>query len=333
MRRREFVTLLGGAAIAGPGIAIADPNDPMRRIGVLMGIAEGDAEVQPGLVAFRQLLEKLGWTDGSNVRIEYRFAVADRDRIRAAAAELVGLKPDVLLAQSTSEASALREQTHSIPIVCPMISDPIGAGLVENLARPGGNVTGFTNFEAAIGGKWLGLLKEIAPDVTDVAIVLHPNEAEAPSRELRRAVKTAASSFAVELTVVPDAEIQGAIDAFARKSNARTSNGGLIVFPDIYTRARWYLILALAAKYSLPAIYPFREYVKSGGLMSYGIDTGDVFRGAASYVDRILRGAKPGDLPVQATTKFQLVISVWAAKALGLTIPDTILARADEVIE
>jgi ABC-type uncharacterized transport system substrate-binding protein len=300
----------------------------MRRIGVLMGIAEGDAEVQPPLIAFRQSLEKLGWIDGSNVRIEHRFAVADPDRIRAAAAELVDLKPDALLAQSTSEARALLKQTHSIPIVCPMISDPVGSGLVKSFARPGGNVTGFTNFETTFGGKWLGLLKEIAPDVTRVAIVLHPSEAEAPSAELRRSIETAASPFAVELTAIPDAEIQRGIDAFARKSN-----GGLIVFPDMYTRARWYLILALAAKYRLPAIYPFRDYVISGGLMSYGTDIRDVFRRAASYVDRVLRGAKPGDLPVQAPTKYQLVLNLFAATALGLTIPHSLLARADEVIE
>jgi putative tryptophan/tyrosine transport system substrate-binding protein len=331
MRRRDFIILLGGAAIAWPAIAISEPNDPVRRIGVLVGIAEGDAEVQPSLLAFQQVLQDLGWTDGRNVRIDYRFAVADPDRLRAAGAELVGLKPDVLLAQSTPEIRALLKQTRTIPIVSPMIADPVGSGLVESFAKLGGNITGFSSFEEGMGGKWLGLLKEIAPDVTSVAILLHPND-EALSAGVQRSVETAASSFGVELTLIRDVHIERAFDAFARDAFARKLNNGLIVFPGIYTWSHHYLILALAAKYLWPAIYPSRDYVGSGGLMSYGPGI-DVFREAASYVDRILRGAKPGDLPVQAPTHFQLVINLLAAKVLGLTVPASLQHLADEVIE
>jgi putative tryptophan/tyrosine transport system substrate-binding protein len=331
MRRRDFIILLGGAATGWPRIAISEPNDPVRRIGVLVGIAEGDAELQPRLLAFQQVLQDLGWTDGRNVRIDYRFAVADPDRLSAAGAELVGLKPDVLLAQSTPEIRALLKQTRTVPIVSPMIADPVGSGLVESFARPGGNITGFTSFEERMGGKWLGLLREIAPDVTSVAVLLHPND-EA-SVGVRRSVETAASSFGVELSLIRDVHIERAFDAFARDAIARKLNSGLIVFPGIYTWAYRYLILAMAAKYLWPAIYPFRDYVASGGLMSYGPGTSDAFRQAALYVDRILRGAKPGELPVQAPTNFQLVINLWAAKVLGLTVPSSLLHLADEVIE
>jgi putative ABC transport system substrate-binding protein len=253
------------------------------------------------------------------------------DRLRAAGAELVGLKPDVLLAQSTPEIRALLKQTRTIPIVSPMIADPVGSGLVESFAKPGGNITGFSSFEEAMGGKWLGLLKEIAPNVTSVAILLHPND-EALSAGVQRSVETAASSFGVELTLIRDVHIERAFDAFARDALARKLNSGLIVFPGIYTWAHRYLILALTAKDLWPAIYPSRDYVGSGGLMSYGPGI-DVFREAASYVDRILRGAKPGDLPVQAPTHFQLVINLLAAKVLGLTVPPSLLHLADEVVE
>jgi putative ABC transport system substrate-binding protein len=331
MRRRDFIFLLGGAAMAWPAIAISEPNGQVRRIGVLVGIAEGDVEVQPSLLAFQQVLQDLGWTDGRNVRIDYRFAVADPDRLTAAGAELVGLKPDVLLAQSTPEIRALLKQTRTIPIVSPMIADPVGSGLVESFAKPGGNITGFTSFEEGMGGKWLGLLKEIAPDVTSVAILLHPND-EALRAGVQRSVETAASSFGVELTLIRDVHLERAFDAFARDASTRKLNSGLIVFPGIYNWAHRYLILALAAKYLWPAIYPSRDYVGSGGLMSYGPGI-DVFREAASYVDRILRGAKPGDLPVQAPTHFQLVINLLAAKVLGLEVPPTLLGTADELIE
>jgi putative ABC transport system substrate-binding protein len=332
MIRRDFIILFSSAAAAWPRIAISEPSDLVRRIGVLMTISEGDAEVQPHVIVFQKTLQDLGWTDGRNLRIDYRLAAADPGRIRAAAAELVRLKPDVLLAQSTTETKALLEQTRTVPIVSPMLSDPIGNSLVESFANPGGSVTGFTSFEEGLAGKWLGLLKEIGPDITSVAIVLHPHD-EAPSSGVQSAVKAAASSLGVELTLIRDARIEHAFDAFALDAVARKANIGLIVLPGIYTGAYRYLILALAAKYSWPAIYPSPDYVKAGGLMSYGTEISDAFRQAAAYVDRILRGAKPGQLPVQAPTNFHLVINLWAAKALGLTVPPSLLARADEVIE
>ncbi len=331
MKRRDFIILFGSAAIGWSRVAILQANE-LPRIGVLMGIAEGEAEVQPRLIAFRQVLQDLGWTDGRNVQIDYRFSVADPNRMRTAAAELIGLKPDVLLAQSTPETRALLEQTRTVPIVSPILADPIGSGLVESFARPGGTVTGFTNFEAGMGGKLLGLLKEIAPDATSVAIVLHPND-EAPSAEVQHALNTAASSLGVELTLIRDVHIERAFDAFAQDAFARKSNIGLIVLPGIYTEAYRYSIVPLAAKYRWPAIYPFRDYVIAGGLMSYGADPGDAFRQAASYVDRILRGAKPAQLPIQAPTRFRLVINLLAAKLLDLTVPPSLLAQADEVIE
>jgi putative ABC transport system substrate-binding protein len=332
MRRREFITLLGGAAVVWPGIAISQPSDPLRRIGVLMAVSEGDAQVHPVLIAFQKSLHDLGWTDGRNTRIDYRFVVSDPDRIRAAAAELVGLKPDVLVAQSTTETKALLELTRTVPIVSPMLNDPVGSGLVQSFGRPGGNITGFTNFEDGMGGKWLGLLKAIAPGVTSVAIVLHLND-EGLSAGLRRSVETAASSSGVGVTLLRNADIARSLDEFARDTFARKLNGGLIVFPGIYTGVHRYSILALAAKYKWPAICPSREWVISGGLLSYGTNTGTAFRQAAEYVDRILRGEKPGELPIQAPTKFQLVVNVWAANALDLTVPSSLLAIADEVIE
>jgi putative ABC transport system substrate-binding protein len=332
MRRREFITLCGSAAVAWPGIAISQPSDPLRRIGVLMAISEGDAEVHPRLIAFQKSLHDLGWIDGRNTRIDYRFVVSDSDRIRAAAAELVGLKPDVLVAQSTTETRALLELTRIVPIVSPMLNDPVGSGLAQSFGKPGGNITGFTNFEDGMGGKWLGLLKAIAPDVGSVAIVLHPND-EGLSAGLRQSVETAASSFGVGLTLIRDADIERSLDEFARSTFARKLNAGLIVFPGIYTGVHRYSILALAAKYKWPAICPFREWVVSGGLLSYGTNIGVAFQQVAEYVDRILRGEKPGELPIQAPTKFQLVVSVWAANALDLTVPSSLLAIADEVIE
>jgi putative tryptophan/tyrosine transport system substrate-binding protein len=332
MRRREFITLFGGAAIAWPGIAISQTSQQLRRVGVLLATSEGDAQVHPYLLTFQKALDDLGWTEGRNIRIDYRFVVSDPDRIRAAAEELIGLKPDVLMAQSTPEVRALLELTRAVPVVSPMINDPIGSGLVQSFARPGTSVTGFTNFEEGIGGKWLGLLRAIAPNLANIAIVLHPND-EGPSAGLQQSVDTAASSFGVTMTLIRNANIERALDEFARDTFARKLDSGLIVFPGIYTGVHRYSILALAAKYRWPAIYPFREWVVSGGLLSYGADIGITFRNAAEYVDRILRGAKPSELPVQAPTKFQLVINLWAAKALELTIPPSLLAIADEVIE
>jgi putative tryptophan/tyrosine transport system substrate-binding protein len=332
MIRRNFMILFSSAAVAWPCIAISEPTDPVRRIGVLMTISEGDAEVQPHVIVFQKTLQDLGWTDGRNLRIDYRRAAADPGRIMAAAAELVHMKPDVLLAQSTTETKALLEQTRTVPIVSPMLRDPIGSKLVESFARPGGSVTGFTSFEEGVAGKWLGLLREIAPNITSVAIVLHPQD-EAPSSGVQSAIKAAASSLGVEVTLIRDAHIEHAFDAFALDGAARKRHIGLIVLPGIYTGAYRYLILALAAKYNWPAIYPSPDYVRAGGLMSYGTEIGDAFRQAAAYVDRILRGAQPAQLPVQTPTTFHLVINLWAAKALGVTVPPSLLARADEVIE
>jgi putative tryptophan/tyrosine transport system substrate-binding protein len=335
MIRRDFIVFFGSFAAAGlpwSRIAASQPSALVRRLGVLMTRSEGDAEVQPHIIIFQKALQDLGWTDGRNLRIDYRLAVADPGRIRAAAAELVRLKPDVLLAQSTAETKALLEQTRAVPIVSPMLSDPVGSGLVESFANPGGTVTGFTTFEENMAGKWLGLLAEIKPDVTSVAIILHPND-EAPSSEVQRAIYAAASSLHVELTLIRDVDIEHALDVFAVGAAARKSKVGMIVLPGIYTRAYRYLILSLAAKYSWPAIYPSRDYVKAGGLMCYGTDIPDAFRRAAAYIDRILRGEKPGQLPIQAATNFHLVINLWAAQVLGLKVPPSLLARADEVIE
>ena len=332
LRRREFIALLGGTAAAWPVAARAQQSERARRIGVLMGTSEGDAEVHPHLLTFQKALQDLGWTQDRNVQIDYRFAVSDPERIKTAAAELLRGKPDVLVAQSTPEVRALLELTRTVPIVSPMIADPVGSGLAQSFARPGGNVTGFTNFEEGMGGKWLGLLKATAPDVSSVALVLHPNDEEL-SAGLRTSVETAASSIGVALTLIRDVQIERALDGFARDSFARKVNSGLIVLPGIYTGVYRYSILALAARYRWPAVYPFREWVISGGLLSYGTDIGAAFRQTAVYVDRILQGARPGELPIQAPTKFQLVISLWAAKVLELTIPPSLLAIADEVIE
>ena len=332
LKRREVIALLGGAAVAWPGAAVSQPAQAVHRIGVLMGTSEGDAEVHPYLLTFQKALQDLGWTQGRNVQIDYRFAVSDPEQIRTAAAELLRVKPDVLVAQSTPEVRALLEVSRTVPIVSPMIADPVGSGLAQSFARPGGNVTGFTNFEEGMGGKWLGLLKATAPDLSNVALVLHPNDEELGAG-LRSSVETAASSIGVGLTLIRDAQIERALDGFARNSFARKVNGGLIVLPGIYTGMYRYSILALAARYRWPAVYPFREWVVSGGLLSYGTDIGAAFRETAGYVDRILQGARPGELPIQAPTKFQLVINLWAAKVLELTIPPSLLAIADEVIE
>jgi len=332
MLRRDFIIILGSAAVAWPRIVLSAPNDLVRRIGVLLTTSEGDAEIRPHLIVFQKALQDLGWTDGQNVQINYQLAVADPDRLRAAARELVSLKPDVLLGQSNTETKALLERTRAIPIVSPMLSDPVGSGLIKSFANPGGSVTGFTSFEEDLAGKWLGLLKEIGPDITRVAVVLHPFD-EAPNSRVKGAIQAAALSLGVEVTLIREARIERAFDALAQDVTARKISCGLIVLPGIYTGAYRYLILALAAKYGWPAIYPSRDYIRAGGLMSYGTEISDAFRQAAVYVDRILRGAKPDQLPVQAPTNFHLIINLWAAKVLGLTVPPSLLARADEVIE
>ena len=327
MQRREFITLLGGAAVAWPRAAHADR---MRRIGVLEARTADDREGQARLAAFLQGLQELGWTDGRNVRIDYRWAAADADRSRTYAAELVALAPDVILASASQSVAALQQTTRTVPIVFVNVIDPVGAGFVARLARPGGNATGFTPFEYSLSGKWLELFKEIAPNLTRIAILRDP--AIATGIGQYAAIQAMASpSFGVELSPIDvrDAgEIERDIAAFAREAN-----GGLIVTASSGAVARRELIIMLAARHRLPAVYPFRYFVTSGGLISYGPDPTDQFRRAAGYVDRILKGEKAADLPVQSPTKYELAINLKTAKALGLTMPPPLLARADQVIE
>ena len=327
MRRREFITLLGGAA-AWPLAARAQQGERMRRIGVLMYLAADDAEAQARLAAFAQALKQLGWSDGRNLRIETRWATADD--IRRHAAELAALAPDVLLAGTgTPTVAPLLQATRTMPIVFVNVIDPVGSGFVASLAQPGGNATGFTIYEYSMSGKWLQLLKEIAPRVTRAAVLR--DSAVASGTGQFGAVQIVAPSLGVELSPVDvrDAgEIERAITAFAR-----ASNGGLIVTGSALASVHRELITTLAARHKLPAVFPARFYVAGGGLISYGPDLVDQYRRAASYVDRILKGEKPGDLPVQAPTKYELVINLKTAKALGLTVSPTLLARADEVIE
>jgi putative tryptophan/tyrosine transport system substrate-binding protein len=330
MRRREFVILLGGgAAVAWPLAARAQQSNRLRVVGVLLPMAPDDPEAQLRVKAFEAGLRELGWTEGRNLRLEYRWAVGDAALLRKQATELVGLAPDLILATSTPVLAALRQEK-TLPIVFVQVTDPIGGGFVPNLARPGGSLTGFTSFEFTIGSKWLEALKHVAPAVTRVALIFNPDTA--PFAHLFwQPVEAAAPSFDVEPMQAPVrdvGEIERTIAAFARNAN-----GGLMVLPDVSTTNHRDLIIALAARHRLPAVYPYRYFATSGGLMSYGSDLADVYRRAASYVDRILKGAAPGDLPVQAPAKFEFVINLKTANGLGLTVPPRWLGRADEVIE
>jgi putative ABC transport system substrate-binding protein len=330
MRRREFIALLGGAAAAWPLAAHAQQGGRMRRIGVLMGYAEGDVEGQSYLAAFREGLQKLGWTDGRNIRIDYRWGALDAESLQRFAKELVALQPDLILAQSTPTTAALMQQTRTIPIVFALVADPVGAGFVASLSRPEGNATGFTNFEPTMAGKWLELLREVAPRVTRVAFLFHPPTASFAEYFLN-SFKAAAASFAVEPIAAPvhdRSELESVVAA-----QARESNGGLIAMPDSFLGAHRAEVISLADRYRLPAVYWLRVFTEDGGLLSYGNDNVDNFRRAASYADRILKGAKPSELPVQAPVKFELVINLKTAKALGLTVSLPLLGRADEVIE
>ncbi|MET0633940.1 MAG: ABC transporter substrate-binding protein [Xanthobacteraceae bacterium] len=329
MKRREFITLLGGAAAAWPVAARAQQGERMRRIGVLMSAAADDAEGQARLMAFGQELAHFGWTDGRNVRIDVRWAAGKADDTRKYVTELVALAPDVILASGGSVVAPLLQVTRTVPIVFTQTTDPVGAGFVESLGRPGGNVTGFINFEYGISGKWLELLKQIAPGVTRAAVLRDP--AIAAGAGQLGAIQGAAASFGVEVSPVgvrDTGEIERAVTAFARGSN-----GGLIVLTSALTLVHRKLIITLAARHRMPAVYTDRTFVTGGGLISYGPDRIEHFRRAAGYVDRILRGEKPADLPVQAPTKYELVINLKTAKALGLDVPPMLLARADEVIE
>jgi putative ABC transport system substrate-binding protein len=329
MKRREFITLLGGAAAAWPLAARAQQAERMRRIGVLLNTAADDMVFQTRVGAFLQGLALLGWTIGRNVRIEVRWSGGKADEARRYATELAALAPDVILAHGVSSVRPLLQATRTVPIVFPIASDPVGAGLVESLARPGGNATGFMSFEYPLSGKWLELLKDIAPGVTRVAVLQDPTQGGGSSAFA--VIQAAAPSLGVEVTPVNlrDApEIERALADFAR-----TSNGGLIVTGSALSNVHHKLIITLAARHKLPAIYFERSFSAGGGLISYGSDYIDHYRRAAGYVDRILKGEKPANLPVQAPTKYELVINLKTAKTLGLEVPATLLARADEVIE
>jgi len=331
MRRRTFITLIGGAAVAWPLSARAQQPEQMRRIGVLMNRAADDPEGQARLAAFQQGLQQLGWSDGHNVRIDIRWGEDDVDRERSYAAELVALAPDIVLASGTLSVAALQHVSRTLPIVFVGVTDPVGAGLVESLARPGGNVTGFMIYEYSFGGKRLELLKQIAPSVTRAAVLRDPAN-PAGSAEFA-AIQAVAQSLRVEVSPVDSrrdvGEIERAITAFAS-----SPNGGLILTPNAAAvPVLRDLIITLAAQNKLPAVYPFRYMVNGGGLMSYAPDVVDQCRRAAGYVDRILKGEKPADQPVQAPTKYELVINRKTAKALGIDVPASLLARADEVIE
>jgi putative tryptophan/tyrosine transport system substrate-binding protein len=328
MKRREFIALLGGAA-AWPLAARAQQGERMRRIGVLTPFAANDAEGQARLTAFAQGLHHWGWIVGQNIRIEYRWGDGKADTMRKYATELVALAPDVILASSSAAVAPLLEASRTVPIVFAGIADPVGAGYVESLARPGGNATGFAIYEYSISGKWLELLKEVAPRVTQVAVLRESGIAAGPGQF--GAIQALAPSLGVEVRAVDvrDAgDIERALTAFAQGSD-----GGMIVVGSPAATVQRGLIIALAARHKLPAVYPFRTFVADGGLISYGPDFNDQFRRAAGYVDRILKGEKPADLPVQASTKYELTINLKTAKALGLDVPPSLLARADEVIE
>jgi putative ABC transport system substrate-binding protein len=330
IRRREFVRLLGGAAatpsVLWPLAARAQQPDRMRRIGVLVAYAEGDPEIEARLAAFRQGLERLGWS-GRNIRMDTRFAPAGAGQEQSRAQELVALKPDAILAQTPQVVAALQRESHAIPIVFVGVADPVGAGFIASLARPGGNLTGLLGIEASIAGKWLTMLKEIAP-LARVALIANPKNILG---YFLQAAEPLARSLSIELVPSPvenAAEIERAIESFARRPN-----GGLVLPPDATTSVHRDLIIALAARQRLPAAYAFRLFVTAGGLMSYGIDFTNQFREAASYVDRILRGENAADLPVQAPTKYETVVNLKTAQALGLTVPPGLLVAADEVVE
>jgi putative ABC transport system substrate-binding protein len=329
MKRREFISLIGGAAAAWPLAARAQQRERMRRIGVLMNFAVDDPEAQSRNAGFLQGLSELGWTVGRNLRIDYRWGAGDTDRHRQYAAELLALAPDVILANSSAALSSLLQATRTVPIVFTTVADPVGAGYVDSLARPGGNATGFLVWEYSIAAKWLELLKEIAPQVTRAMVLRQSAIAAGPGQF--GVIQAAAPSLGVDLRVadVRDArEIERAVTTFAQGSN-----GGLIVTGSPGALIHRTLIVALAARHRLPAVYSTRVFAVDGGLISYGPDSVEQFRRAAVYVDRILKGEKPADLPVQAPTKYELVINLKTAKALGLELPASVLARADEVIE
>ena len=330
MRRREFITLLGGALADQAILANAQEPVRVRTVGALMGFAN-DADAKARTEAFQQDLEREGWSVGHNLRIEYRYAEGDSVRMKALAKELVELKPDCILGHSTPVVTALMQATRTIPIVFVSVADPVGSGFVASMARPGGNMTGFTIFPATITGKYLSMLKEMVPQLVRAAILYNPDSAPAAGTFFLTPFTDAAKEFKVQpitAQVRNPAEIESAIAKLGSEPRS-----GLIVMPENFTSVHRQLIISLAAQFRIPTIYPYRYFADEGGLLSYGVDITDLFRRAAEYVSRILRGAKPADLPVQAPTKFELVINLKTARALGLVVPRILLAGADQVIE
>ncbi len=333
MRRRQFMRLLGVAAtwsIAMIETGGARAEKGVRRVGMLFGSRKDSPQVIAGLAAFRKALEDLGWSEGGNIVIDVRWGDVDRDQIQALAQELVGLRPDVIFAQATPSVAALQRETQSIPIVFAFVSDPVGSGFVASLPRPGGNTTGFINIEASLGGKWAELLKEVSPDVRHAAILFNPDTAPYYAYYVEP-FAAAARALGIEPIVSPvhsGEDIERVVDPLAAKTNV-----SLVVLPDVFTGDNLDLIISLAARNHIPAVYPYRYMVSAGGLISYGIDQEDLYRRAAAYVDRVLKGVKPADLPDQLPTKFEMAVNLKTAKALGLTLPATLIGRADEVVE
>jgi putative ABC transport system substrate-binding protein len=331
MRRRQFISLLGGAAAAWPATARAQQSDRVRRVGALMNLPAEDQQAQLNMAAFQQGLQALGWTIGRNLRLDHRWGPLDDERLRQRADELVALTPDVMLVAGGGAGQAVQRASRIVPVVLAQSIDPVGAGFVASLARPGGNVTGFTQFEYSLAGKWLQLLKEIAPGVTNVGVLRAPPSAGVAAIGQWAVIQAMTEQIGVELIPISTAnvnEIERGVAAFARGSN-----GGLIVSFSSAANIHRQAIISSAARHQLPAVYPLRYFAAAGGLIAYGADLSDQYRRAAGYVDRILRGEKPADLPVQRPVKYELAVNLKTAKALGVTVPDTLLARADEVIE
>jgi putative tryptophan/tyrosine transport system substrate-binding protein len=327
LKRREFINLLGGVAAAWPFAARAQEQNRQRLVGVVAGFSE--AEMRPLLTAFRSKLNQLGWTEGHNLAIDARLGAGDYQRMTAEAGTLISRNPDVVVTMGTPGLTAVRQHTHSVPVVFTLVADPVRTGLIESLARPGGHATGFTNFEFSIGGKWLELLRDVSPHLTRVTIIANP--ANATANPIAGLIEDAGRLVSIEVTT---ASVRSASDIEVAISNAaQQPSGGLIVLPDSLAVIHSELIISLVEHHRLPTVYPFRVFAAKGGLLAYGLDIPEMYRQAANYVDRILRGTKPSELPVQAPNKFELIVNLKSAKALSLDVPTTLLARADEVIE
>jgi len=331
MKRRDFITLLGGAIAAWPLTLKAQQAGRMRRIGVLFGSAEGDGQAVIDLALLKNALEALGWTEGRNILIEARWAAADVARIQGLAKELVSLQPDLIVGQTTPVVAALQHETKTIPIVFVVVADPVGSGFVASLPHPGGNITGFINLEASLAGKWVETLKDIVPGVIHAALMFNPETA--PVAYYQQPFETAARSSGIEPTAAPirnQADVERVFASLEDKPKT-----GIVIMPDAFTAVRRNLdqVISLAARYRVPTVYPYRNMVAAGGLISYGVDPADLFRRAPTYIDRIFKGVNPADLPVQLPTKFEMAINLKTARALGLDVPPSLLARADEVIE